>query len=278
MNNVLIFPKDNDEKARSLANDIRDFFNKQGVKSQILATDSDPVSNGKADLAIVIGGDGTFLGAVRSVNLNTPLSQELPPILGINTGSLGFLTESSTNEWMDVIKKGMENGFVIEERSMLGVSVGDEKEQYAVLNDVVINRNDVARTIDFDIYYNGEFVSNTKADGVIISTPTGSTAYSLAAGGPILHPNIPAFVITPVSPHTLTNRPIVVADSGVIEVKVKTPIDDILVTLDGQKGVCCKKDHTITIKRFARNLRLVRPKDLTYFNILRNKLSFGKRG
>jgi NAD+ kinase len=278
MKKVVIFPKANDSNAKALAKDIGDFFNKQGVKNEIFTPGSESVKDGKLDLAVVIGGDGTFLGAVRSVNSITPAGQELPPILGIHTGSLGFLTESSTNEWMDVIKKGFEGGFIIEERAMLGVSVGESKEQFAVLNDVVVNRKDVARMIDFDVYYNGEFVSNTKADGVIVSTPTGSTAYSLAAGGPILHPTIPAFVITPVSPHTLTNRPIVVSDSGVIEVHVKTPTDEILVTLDGQKGICCGKDHRILMKKYGRSLRLVRPNDVTYFNILRNKLSFGKRG
>ncbi|MCX6113450.1 MAG: NAD(+) kinase, partial [Proteobacteria bacterium] len=221
---------------------------------------------------------GTFLGAVRTVNSIVPLSQKLPPILGINTGSLGFLTEGGINEWKDVIKKGLDGGFIIEERSILGVTVGNNKEQYAVLKEVVVNRKDVARMLDFDVYYNGEFVCNTKAYGVIVSTPTGSTAYSLAAGGPILHPSIPAFVITPVSPHTLTSRPIVVADSGIIEVHVKIPADGILVSLDGQKGISCTAEQKIKIKKFGRNLRLVRPNDITYFNILRNKLSFGKRG
>jgi NAD+ kinase len=278
MNKVLIFPKANNSTAQTLAKDIREFLNKQGIKSETLTLDSKSIKDGEIDLVIVIGGDGTFLGAVRTVNSVVTLDHKLPPILGINTGSLGFLTESSVNEWEEVIKKGLASGFIIEERSMLGVSVGENKEQCAVLNEVVVNRNDVARMVDFDLYYNGEFVSNTKADGVIVSTPTGSTAYSLAAGGPILHPSIPAFVITPVSPHTLTNRPIVVADNGVIEINIKDPLDDILVTLDGQTGISCKAGQKIVIKRFVRNLRLIRPKDITYFDILRNKLSFGKRG
>lgn len=278
MDKVLIFQKANHDDARTLANDIRDFFNKQGIKNHIANADDKADIYSGVDLAIVIGGDGTFLGAVRTLGSMIPVEKQMPPILGINTGSLGFLTESSINEWKEVIKKGLERGFIIEERSMLGVSIGDDKNQYSVLNDVVINRKDVARMIDFDVYYNGEFVSNTKADGVIVSTPTGSTAYSLAAGGPILHPSIPAFVITPVSPHTLTNRPIVVADNGVIDVQIRTPKEDLLVTLDGQKGVFTTADQKIQIKKFCRNLRLVRPNDATYFNILRNKLSFGKRG
>jgi len=278
MNKVLLFPKTKDKLAKSTANDIKEFLGGQGIKSEIYSADSKNIENGKADLVVVVGGDGTFLGTVRAVNSITPLSQALPPILGINTGSLGFLTEGSVNEWKEVIKKGLDKGFIIEDRSMLEVAVGNNKEQCAVLNEVVINRKDVARMIDFDVYYNGEFVCNTKADGVIISTPTGSTAYSLAAGGPILHPSIPAFVITPICPHTLTNRPIVVADNGTIEIHVKTPENGILVSLDGQKAISCTADQKIKIKKFGRNLRLIRPNDLTYFNILRNKLSFGRRG
>jgi len=270
MNNVIIFTKTNDSKAKSIGNDIKAFFEKQGIKASFKA--------GKADLAIVIGGDGTLLGAVRALCEAIPEEKPLPPVLGIHTGSLGFLTESNVNGWKAAIKRGLAKGFIIEERSMLSVTAGENKGKYTVLNDVVVNRNSVARIIDFDVYYNGEFVSNTKADGVIISTPTGSTAYSLAAGGPILHPSIPAFVVTPVSPHTLTNRPIVVADNGVIEVKVKTITDDIIVTLDGQTGVRCSKNRRVVVKKSKRNLRLVRPNDITYFNILRNKLSFGKRG
>ena len=278
MNKVLIFPKTKDKQAKSIANDIKEFFREQGIKSEIYSADTKNTKDDKTDLVVVVGGDGTFLGAVRIVNSMVPLSQALPPILGINTGSLGFLTEGDANEWRDVIKKGLDRGFIIEDRSMLSITVGNSDEQWAVLNEVVVNRKDVARMIDFDLYYNGEFVSNTKADGVIVSTPTGSTAYSLAAGGPILHPSIPAFVITPVSPHTLTNRPIVVADSGIIEVEVKTPTEGILVSLDGQKAISCTAEQKIKIKRFVRNLRLVRPNDMTYFNILRNKLSFGRRG
>lgn len=268
MNSAIIFVKHNDGKAKTIATAIITFLEKNGVKTSF--------DNFKADLAIVVGGDGTFLGAVRTLNEFYGEKQSLPPVLGVNTGSLGFLTESSTNGWEAVLKKGLEGGFNIEERSMLDVFVGEK--HYFVLNDVVVNRNSVARMIDFDVHYNGEFVANTKADGVIVSTPTGSTAYSLAAGGPIMHPSIPAFVITPVSPHTLTNRPIVVADTGEIQITVNRDVQDVLVTLDGQKGVCCNSDNKIIVKRACRKLKLIRPQDLTYFDILKNKLSFGKRG
>jgi len=268
MNSTIIFVKHDDDKAKTIGEAIIAFLGEHGVKGSF--------NELKADLAIVVGGDGTFLGAVRALNEFYGESQKLPPVLGVNTGSLGFLTESSINGWQAVLEKGLKSGFNIEERSMLNVCVGEKN--YVVLNDVVVNRNSVARMIDFDVHYNGEFVANTKADGVIISTPTGSTAYSLAAGGPIMHPSIPAFVITPVSPHTLTNRPIVVADTGEIQITVKKDIDDVLVTLDGQKGICCNGDNKIIVKRATRMLRLARPQEVAYFEILRNKLSFGKRG
>jgi NAD+ kinase len=268
MNSAIIFVKHNDGKAKAIADAIILFLGSNGVKASL--------DNFKADLAIVVGGDGTFLGAVRTLNEFYAEKESLPPVLGINTGSLGFLAESSISGWEAVLKRGLESGFNIEERSMLDVCIEDK--HYIVLNDVVVNRNSVARMIDFDVHYNGEFVANTKADGVIVSTPTGSTAYSLAAGGPIMHPSIPAFVITPVSPHTLTNRPIVVADTGEIRITVKTDVEEILVTLDGQKGVCCNSDNKVIIKRAKRMLKLIRPQNVTYFDILKNKLSFGKRG
>jgi len=268
MNSAIIFVKNNDGKAKTIGDAIIAFLGKHSIKASF--------TDFKADLAIVVGGDGTFLGAVRALGEFFGDKENLPPVLGVNTGSLGFLTESSINGWESVLKKGLESGFNIEDRAMLDVYVGGEK--HTVLNDVVVKRNSVARMIDFDVHYNGGFISNTKADGVIVSTPTGSTAYSLAAGGPIMHPSIPAFVITPVSPHTLTNRPIVVADTGEIQIIVKKDVEDVLVTLDGQKGICCNGDNKIIVKRSRRVLKLIHPQALTFFDILEDKLSFGKRG
>jgi NAD+ kinase len=277
MKNVLIYYK-NDSKAQALANDIQDFLNKQGLKTDFLKPDDTVVNERQVDLVVVVGGDGTFLGAVRGVNNIVSKDKKLPPILGVHSGSLGFLTESSATGWAEILQKGLEKGFSIEERSMLGVHFGDPNQEFSALNDVVINRNSVARMIDFDVFYNKEFVSNIRADGVILSTPTGSTAYSLASGGPILHPVVTGLVITPVSPHTLSNRPIVVPDNGLIEIKVNTVTEDIVVTVDGQKAISCPPSHTIMAQKYFRNLQLVRPYDLTYFNILRSKLAFGKRG
>jgi NAD+ kinase len=268
MNKAVIFIKHNDSKAKAIGDSIMKFLKANGVKTSLDDVD--------ADLAIVVGGDGTFLGAVRTLNESCGKEKDIPPVFGINSGSLGFLTETSINEWEKALKNGLEKGFNIEKRSMLEVHVGKTKNM--VLNDVVVTRNSVARMVDFDIHYNGEFVCNSKADGVIISTPTGSTAYSLAAGGPIMHPAIPAFLITPVSPHTLTNRPIVVADTGTIQISVTQDPEDVLVTLDGQIGLPYKDGDKVVVKRSSRTLRLVRPQGVTYFDILKNKFSFGKRG
>ncbi len=268
MKKAVIFIKRNDAKAKSISASIIKYLKSNEVKTSFDDMD--------ADLAVVVGGDGTFLGAVRALNEGCSRGKDIPPVFGINSGSLGFLTETSINEWMDALKKGLQKGFNIEKRSMLEVTVGNKKN--VVLNDVVVTRNSVARMVDFDIHYNGEFVCNSKADGVIVSTPTGSTAYSLAAGGPIMHPSIPAFLITPVSPHTLTNRPIVVADTGVVQISVKQDAEEVLVTLDGQKALPYKKGDKVLVKRSLRTLRLVRPQGVTYFDILKNKFSFGKRG
>lgn len=268
MNKATIFIKQKDNRAKSIAVEMVGFLKSIGVKTSYNDMD--------ADLAVVIGGDGTFLGAVRALNESCDKGKDIPPVLGVNSGSLGFLTETSISEWKSALKHGLEQGFNIEKRAMLEVQVG--RTSNVVLNDVVVTRNSVARMVDFDIHYNGEFVCNSKADGVIVSTPTGSTAYSLAAGGPIMHPSIPAFLITPVSPHTLTNRPIVVADTGVVQISVKQDAEEVLVTLDGQKALPYKKGDKVLVKRSLRTLRLVRPQGVTYFDILKNKFSFGKRG
>lgn len=270
LNKAIIFTKTADSKAKSLAVQIKSFLISKGIKVSMTPAE--------ADLAIVIGGDGTFLGAVRELIKVTPDTRELPMVLGVHSGSLGFLTECTRDGWKEALSKGLKDGFNLESRSMLSVEIKGDKNKYTVLNDVVINRNDVARMMEFDIFYNNEFISNTKADGVIVSTPTGSTAYSLAAGGPITHPSIPAFIVTPVCPHTLTNRPMVFSDKGLVSVEVKTDSNDILVSLDGQKAVCCAKGRTIKVSKSKRVLRLVRPNGVTYFDILRDKLSFGKRG
>lgn len=267
---AIIFTKKADSKAKSLSKEVEFFLKANGLGVSVKPQ--------KADLAIVIGGDGTLLGAVRELNNAVGKSKELPLLVGIHTGSLGFLTECTLDGWKAHISKGLKNGFNFETRSMLDLKLQGARLSYTALNDVVVNRSNVARMIEFNVHYNGEFISSTRSDGVIVSTPTGSTAYSLAAGGPIVHPAMPAFLITPICPHTLTNRPIVVSDDGVIDIKVSTPTDDVIITLDGQEAVHCPKGKAISIKKSDRVLRLVRPKEQTYFNTLRNKLSFGKRG
>jgi NAD+ kinase len=228
----------------------------------------------KPEFVVVLGGDGTMLSAARSV------AQAGIPILGVNLGSLGFMTEVRAEELETTLAALARNQCVIDARAMLHCQlVRDGKcvAAYEALNDFVVSKAALARMVDFDIYVNQQFVSNYKADGVIVATPTGSTAYSLAAGGPILTPDVNAFVITPVSPHALTNRPLVVPDRSEIVVEVKQPQEEAYLTVDGQTGgpllqgdriVCRKSEHTIQLLHLPQR---------SFFDVLRTKLKWGER-
>jgi NAD+ kinase len=224
-------------------------------------------------LALVLGGDGTLLSAARAVAKAGTL------ILGVNLGTLGFLTELPLADLypaLEVIAKGE---YVVETRSMLDCSLvrdGDVVAVHQALNDVVVSKSAIARLNYFDLFVDGEFVSSYKADALIIATPTGSTAYSLGAGGPILKPDVDAFVITPVSPHGLTHRPVVVRDTVEIEIHVKTGQEEAYLSLDGQVGMpvrdgdiarCGKAEHPARLLRFQK----------TFFEVLATKLKWGDR-
>jgi NAD+ kinase len=227
-----------------------------------------------ADVIIVLGGDGTMLHVSRSV------AEKGIPILGINLGSLGFITEVSRDEIFSAIKKMLEGKCAVEERLMLKASIhrgGQETADYAVLNDIVINKGVLARINDLEMYINGTYVTTFKADGLIISTPTGSTAYSLSAGGPITYPTLECIVLTPICSHTLTNRPIVLPDDFNIEVVVKTISGDVFLTLDGQVGVPLEIGDAIEIKKASFKTKLLVPIAHNYFNVLRTKLKWGER-
>lgn len=260
MKDVLLYTKKINISSE-LVSGIQSFLKSKKIES--LVTDDFSKVKKRYDLIIVIGGDGSFLTAARFVNDT--------PILGVNAGSLGFLTETKKDQVLDVLKEGVDKGFLIEERTMLEASYGNKKQ--VALNDIVVSRTGPARVVDINIYYNSEFIANLKSDGVIISTPTGSTAYSLSSGGPILHPAIKCFVITPVSPHTLTNRPIVVSDDGVIKIETS----DAVLSCDGQTFVSLEKKSELIIKKADRKIKMIRPYGVKYFDILRDKLHFGKR-
>ncbi len=225
------------------------------------------------ELVIVFGGDGTFLSVSKQVN------EYNIPILGINSGGLGFLTEFTLNELYPIMEKIIEDDYEIEERGMLSASVYKKNKKfgsYTVLNDLVINNGKVSRIIDLAIYAEGNLITTFKADGIIFSTPTGSTAYSLSAGGPIVHPTLPVTLITPICPHILTNRPLVVSNEMEITVKVLT-VGSSYLTLDGQETVKVELNDEIKLKKSDSTVKLIKSPFRDYFSILKTKLMWGER-
>ncbi len=225
------------------------------------------------DFALVLGGDGTLLSAARAV------AHEGVPILAVNLGSLGFLTEVPLNEMYSTLEAVDTGNCPTEQRSVLDCTVVRENEtigHHFALNDVVVNKAALSRLVDFDLLIDGAFVFNYKADGVIIATPTGSTAYSLAAGGPVLMPSVTSFVVTPVCPHALTHRPLVVTDMAQIELRVETGAEEAFLSIDGQVGMPLKQGDRVFCQRAAHTVKLMRVRK-TFFDVLRNKLKWGQR-
>ncbi|GER93947.1 NAD(+) kinase [hot springs metagenome] len=227
-----------------------------------------------SEVIIVLGGDGTMLGVARLVG------NKGVPILGVNLGGLGFITEVNRDEIFDAVEKVLAGRCSIEERIMLTASVhrnGERIADFVVLNDVVINKGALARIIDLETYINNSYVATFKADGLIISTPTGSTAYSLSAGGPILYPTLNSIVLTPICPHTLTNRPIVLPDDFSVEIFLRSESEDVFLTLDGQVGFSLRKNDSIEVRKSDFVTKLLMPCERDYFQVLRTKLKWGER-
>ena len=227
----------------------------------------------ESDLIVVLGGDGTMISTARLVGDSDAL------VLGINYGSLGYLTEFRIEEMFPALEAIFEGEYGIDRRVMLHAEHwrGDEKiESGRVLNDVVINKAALARIIEIDVRLNGLFVNSFRADGLIVSTPTGSTAYNLSAGGPIIYPSMNAVVLTPICPFTLTNRPIVVPDDAMIELKPEKENEGVVLTLDGQIGYTMNTDDCVRIRKSRTTFNLVRPANRNYFDVLRNKLKWGR--
>ena len=227
----------------------------------------------QADALVVLGGDGTLLAASHVVK--KPI-----PVLGVNFGSLGFLTEITLRELYPSLEGVLAGTYRFEERRMLHAAVrgqGRPESGGDVLNDVVITKASFSRIIELEVSVDGAFVSSFRADGLIISSPTGSTAYNLAAGGPILHPTLPAIVLTPICPHMLSNRPLVMSDAVSIQVRLRDARDgDVQITLDGQQGFPLAPQDTVTVTRSPYTIRLVKAPERDYFEILRTKLKWGE--
>src|SRR5436190_3924435 len=231
------------------------------------------------DLIIVLGGDGTLLGmATRIAQAGRDV-----PILGVNFGSLGFLTETRIDELEPSLEAVLAGTAVIDQRVMLAADThrgADCFDSRVVLNDVVFTKAALSRIIELTISVGENLVTKVKADGLIVATATGSTAYNLAAGGPIVHPRVDALVLTPIAPHTLTNRPIVVPAGEVIEVRptIADASDEIFVTYDGQSGYPLHAGDVVRIRRSAHALQLIKAPERNYFELLRDKLKWGERG
>ncbi len=225
------------------------------------------------DWVVVLGGDGTLLGAARRIG------RYGAPILGINMGGLGFLTGVPLDRIYPVMEAMIHGELEMESRIMLETKVFRQERMvfhFEVLNDVVINKSTLARIIDLDVSINDEFLTTFRADGLIISTPTGSTAYNLSAGGPILYPTMETFVLTPICPFTLTNRPILFPDSAVIQIKMgKESEQTVVLTFDGQVGFDLLHEDRLRICKSREKIILFKPPDHSYFKILRTKLMWG---
>lgn len=225
-----------------------------------------------ADLLIVLGGDGTLLSVARAAHPHNV------PILAVNLGSLGFLAEISLDELYPTLENILNDKFEIESRMLLNAYIwrNEEKvENYNVLNDIVINKGVVARVINLQVLVDGQYMTSYRADGLIIATPTGSTAYSLSAGGPIIHPSMQTLVLSPICPFTLTNRSILIPDQSIIQVKLDAEYNDVRVTLDGQESYKMKAGDILEIQKTKTTLQLIKGPNKNYYKILRKKLHWG---
>jgi NAD+ kinase len=226
------------------------------------------------DLVMVLGGDGTLLAAARAIG------RRETPLFPVNVGSLGFLTAITIDELYPELERAFRGEHRIAKRKLLATEVvrgGEVVAAYEALNDAVLTKASIARMIDLDAHVDEQFVCAYKADGLIISTPTGSTAYSLSAGGPIIFPSVPAICITPICPHMLTNRPVLVPETSVIRIISRAPGESVFLTIDGQVGNPIREGDTLVCRSSDYSLRLVRPPHMMFFDVLRQKLKWGER-
>ena len=252
-----------------------DLIGKPHAETEICHIESAEAEEFKTDvdLIVVLGGDGTMISTARLTGSRETL------VLGINYGSLGYLTEFRIEEMFSALEDILAGNYEVDRRVMLEVEHrrGDQLlDTGRVLNDVVINKAVLARIIEIEVEMNNLFVNSFRADGLIISTPTGSTAYNLSAGGPIVYPSMNAMVLTPICPFTLTNRPIVMPDNAEINLKLKNESDGVVLTLDGQIGYSMKIGDYVLIRKSPTTFNLVQPPNRNYFDVLRNKLKWGR--
>jgi len=228
----------------------------------------------EAQLVIVLGGDGTLLSAARAIE------GQAIPLLAVNLGGLGFLTSIAVEELYPELERCLAGEQRVGKRRMLRVELhrdGHRVSSYEALNDAVVTKTSLARIIDVAVHVDSHFVSNYKADGLIVSTPTGSTAYSLSAGGPIIFPNVDAISITPICPHMLTHRPVILPGDSVVRLENEAADGDAYLTIDGQVGEPLARGDEVRCARSPYEIRLVRPPRMLFFDVLRQKLKWGER-
>jgi NAD+ kinase len=229
---------------------------------------------GKCDLLVILGGDGTLLSVARL------LGEKSPPVLAVNFGSLGFLTEITLDEVFSTLADFISGKISTQPRMMIDIVVlrqGEFFAGYRALNDAVLTKGTLARIIDIDVKIDGHFVATYKADGLIISTPTGSTAYTLSAGGPIVHPSLAAMLVTPIASHTLTFRSLVIPDRAIVEMSFQPTRETVFLTVDGQVGVELQMEDIVQVRKSEVVLDLIPSNTLSFFDILRQKLKWGER-
>ncbi|MBJ6723550.1 NAD(+)/NADH kinase [Geomesophilobacter sediminis] len=287
MKKIAIFAKVHDPRCLGVAEELTEWLADRGVTALVedhlskrlstpghaLSADSEEVVR-DTDLAVVLGGDGTLIAAARV------LGDRQIPILAVNLGSLGFLTEITLDELYQSMERCLNGDFEVTRRMMLIASIqrdGAELERHRVLNDVVINKGALARIVDLETVVDGRYLTTFKADGLIVSTPTGSTGYSLSANGPIIHPALDCVSITPICPHTLTNRPLVIPAGSKISIELTTADEAVYLTLDGQVGVKLAYGDVVQIWEAEQRTLLVQSRTKDYFSVLRTKLKWGER-
>ena len=277
MRKIALFVK-KDEKACQKADEFEAWLKNKNI--EVIRRESSPpdhhsAADGKISVPqdlfclFVLGGDGTFLSAARWIgDLNIPL-------LGVKFGEIGFLAETAAENLIAAAEKIINGDFTINRRMRLNVDVVRENKKIvseSVLNDIVINRGALARLADVEAHINDHYLTTFRSDGLIVATPTGSTAYSLAAGGPVIHPDVPGIIITPICPFTLTNRPLIVPDSIRITLKLAHGASDIMLTFDGQKGLDISDRDTIIVRKGPHPLNMVTLPGQHYFDLLKAKL------
>jgi NAD+ kinase len=236
--------------------------------SRVLS-DKDGLAPSDLSCVIVLGGDGTFLSAVRWIG------DQSIPVLGVKFGDIGFLAEKTEENLFTALQKVVRDEYTLETRMRLVVEVHRDQKTIAtetVLNDIVINKGTLARLANIQTVIDHHYLTTFRADGLIVSTPTGSTAYSLAAGGPVIHPDVPGIVLTPICPFTLTNRPLIVPDTVTITLKLEKSSEDIMLTFDGQAGIEINELDTIVVKKGGFPVQMITFADHQYFDILKAKL------